>query len=115
MATIKSHTDLPQSKKLAEFLPLESADMHYVLIDTDKNKYSAGFGKYIGILPHHPAWSLAALLSILPYPSLHKTFAGWRCDSYDKEGKTCKLGENTDNPVDTCVAMIKHLHELNLL
>ena len=29
MATIKSHTDLPQSKKLSEILPLESADMHY--------------------------------------------------------------------------------------
>ena len=29
MATIKAHTDLPQSKKLAEFLPHESADMHY--------------------------------------------------------------------------------------
>lgn len=29
MATIKSYTDLEQSKKLAEILPLESADMHY--------------------------------------------------------------------------------------
>ena len=26
---MKSYTDLPQSKKLAEILPLESADMHY--------------------------------------------------------------------------------------
>lgn len=29
MATIKSYTDLEQSKKLAEILPIESADMHY--------------------------------------------------------------------------------------
>lgn len=29
MATIKSYTDLEQSKKLAKILPLESADMHY--------------------------------------------------------------------------------------
>ena len=29
MATIESYTDLEQSKKLAEILPLESSDMHY--------------------------------------------------------------------------------------
>ena len=29
MATIKSYTDLKQSKKLAERLPLESADMNW--------------------------------------------------------------------------------------
>ena len=29
MATIKAYTDLSQSKKLAEILPLESADMNY--------------------------------------------------------------------------------------
>ena len=31
MATIKSYTDLEQSKKLAEILPLESADMFLAL------------------------------------------------------------------------------------
>ena len=30
MAAIKSYTDLEQSRKLAEILPLESADMFYV-------------------------------------------------------------------------------------
>ena len=30
MATIKAYTDLEQSKKLAEILPLETADMFYV-------------------------------------------------------------------------------------
>lgn len=29
MATIKAYTDLEQSKKLAEILPVESADMYY--------------------------------------------------------------------------------------
>ena len=32
MATIKSYTDISQSKKLAEILPLESADMTYCAI-----------------------------------------------------------------------------------
>ena len=31
MATIKAYTDLEQSKKLAEILPLESADMIYIM------------------------------------------------------------------------------------
>ena len=29
MATIKSYTDIEQSRKLAKFLPIESADMYY--------------------------------------------------------------------------------------
>ena len=30
MATIKSYSDLQQSKKLTEILPFESADYHYI-------------------------------------------------------------------------------------
>lgn len=59
---MKACTDLDQSKKLAEILPIESADMHYVLIDTESELYSAGLGEYIGILPHYPCWSLALLI-----------------------------------------------------
>ena len=33
MATIKSYTDLSQSKTLSKILPLESADMVYICID----------------------------------------------------------------------------------
>lgn len=35
---MKSYTDIGESKKLAEILPLESADMHYSL-DTDIMEY----------------------------------------------------------------------------
>ena len=121
---MKAYTDLEQSKKLAEILPIESADMEYMFLKENNSKVSnIAFVKdddepewpndsaYYFI----PCWSLAALLGVLPYPSLHKTFAGWRCDSYDKEGKTCKLGENTDNPVDACYEMIIKLHELKML
>jgi len=109
MATIKSYTDIEQSRKLVKILPIESADMYYPIEGA-----SPKFGVAISIL-HIPCWSLAALLSVLPYPSLHKTFSGWRCDSYNKEGTTCKLGESLDNPVDACYKMILKLHELNLL
>ena len=74
MATIKSYTDLPQSKKLAEILPLESADMlweqhgaePYVTI-----KPWTTIGKSIGC---HclSCWSLAALLDVLPKHIPHK-------------------------------------------
>ena len=56
MATIKSYTDLEQSKKLAEILPLESADMmHDRLIVIPFNDGSLT-----------PCWSLAALLKLIP-------------------------------------------------
>lgn len=53
---MKGHTDLPQSKKLAEFLPIESADMmHDRLIVIPFNDGSLT-----------PCWSLAVLLDVLP-------------------------------------------------
>ena len=53
---MKSYTDLEQSKKLAEILPLESADMmHDRLIVIPFNDGSLT-----------PCWSLAALMKLLP-------------------------------------------------
>ena len=59
---MKSHTDLEQSKKLAEILPLESADMYYrdngidVKLIWEHNTHKV---KY-------PCWSLVALLELMP-------------------------------------------------
>lgn len=120
---MKAYTDIPQSIKLAKILPIVSADMWY-------SHY--GHPGYNSVIAHNgeqwflcqirnslhndiPCWSLAALLNILPYPSLHKTFSGWHCDSYNKEGTSCTLGELSDNPVDTCVNTIIELKEKNLL
>ena len=83
MATIKSYTDLEQSKKLAKILPLESADMHYNnasikginYVDEyraelmDYNTAQKVLSKYLinpifGIIP---CWSLASLLEQLHY------------------------------------------------
>ena len=61
-ATIKSYTDLEQSNKLAEILPLESADMCYPLPYEEGDKpllEQGGFGSI-------PCWSLAALLDLIP-------------------------------------------------
>lgn len=68
MATIKSFTDIQQSHKLAEILPIESADMWY-----DNNgesiagKPEVRYCSFVGLASINvPCWSLAALLSILP-------------------------------------------------
>jgi hypothetical protein len=121
---MKAYTDIKQSQKLAEILPLESADMFYTLIDQ---------GLYLevkqGIEPSKddiPCWSLAALLNVLPkiyYPVKdHKTdlILGkpkdkWCVLYWDTTGM--QHGEETlgDNPVDACYEMILRLKEKNLL
>ena len=120
---MKAYTDIEQSKTLAEILPLESADMCFNIsqrsnmppLMTPYSKFKEFFD--MDKTPDFliPCWSLAALLSALPYTSLHETFSGWRCDSYNKEGTSCILGVPADNPVDACYEMILKLHELNLL
>lgn len=129
MATIKSYTDLEQSKKLAEILPLESADMHYNnasikginYVDEyraelmDYNTAQKVLYKYLvnpifGIVP---CWSLAALLSVLPDYTLQTNTDGTVfvvCDS-----KKPMISDAYDNPVDACYTLILKLHELNLL
>lgn len=110
-------TSIEQSKKLAEILPLESADMYFepsAGFCTEPSEVRVGDIKYAH--PRSvPCWSLASLLGVLPYPSLHKTFSGWRCDSYNKEGESCILGGLSDNPVDACYELIIKLHDQGLL
>ena len=62
MATIKTFTDISQSKVLAEILPLESADMLYWKGEYITHSYMEGQHKDEQI----PVWSLAALLNLLP-------------------------------------------------
>ena len=123
MATIKSYTDIEQSKKLAEILPLESADMYFrghqsitnpkewEHVDTPNVRF-----KYVTFDDKRiffPCWSLAALLSVLPKGTNISTpkpinALGYCCwNQYDEI--------YADNPVDACVAMIEKLNELNLL
>ena len=130
MATIKSYTDIEQSKKLAEILPLESADMTYCAITegmrekmTIKN-WEVNVGLDIAIRENlfsyrngyvFPCWSLAALLSILDFPSLTQ--------NKEDEWEVCVLNHKSDgyinvladNPVDACYKLILKLHKLNLL
>ena len=117
-------TSIEQSKKLAEILPLESADMYW---------WSSGKRYYIEAMDdgdfneeegHIRAWSLAALLNVIPkhideYNVLRidistNDFGIW----YDKIG----FGVNNDLPditgefaVDACYEFILQLHKLKML
>ena len=64
MATVKSFTDLQQSKKLAEILPIESADMCYIAHSELINIHEPFYKKIDK--DDIPCWGLAALLDILP-------------------------------------------------
>lgn len=116
---MKSYTDLEQSKKLAEILPLESADMHYDK-DSLENYYCPIplIGKYSEMHNQVPAWSLAALLNMLQDNiKIEKTlFDQSNMFTYSILGDGYEYRTNEHkNLIDTCYEMILNLNELNLL
>ena len=143
MATIKSYTDLEQSKKLAEILPLESADMHYNnasikginYVDEyraelmDYNTAQKVLSKYLinpifGIIP---CWSLASLLEQLHY-EVRDDDCNLSYLQMNKEDDVYQLVYTDSNGdfesietdryyhfVDACVELILKLNKLNLL
>ena len=145
MAIIKSYTDIEQSKKLVEILPLESADAKYGYIAPyeysdriydegyDEIPYPIAFIKkdysnffveeYDGELP---CWSLAALLNVLPVScdDEQHCLALINHNPNEKTEWLCAYEDDkgnlmmecyADNQIDACVAMIDKLHEQNLL
>ena len=122
MSTIKSYTDLEQSKKLAEILPLESADMYYFLDPTPAgNIYHLTVQRVnVGIknLPQYdegdiPCWSLATLLGVLPKGT--RLLKSATDDTYHCDCPKGNINKWFDNSVDACYEMILKLHELKLI
>ncbi len=102
MATIKTYTDIEQSKKLAEILPLESADMrigNYVgksgkVDGTNIHYYTKG--ETFGAPQIIEAWSLAALLDVLPlslYDESDSCDYELEINMIDKMPRYIRLGE----------------------
>lgn len=132
---MKAYTDLEQSKKLAEILPIETADMcwcnnsvkginytdeyaiHTHTVEELRSVFDEalnGWDKYWKLIP---AWSLAALLSIIPLPSLDNIIdedmmSKWSCVAWHDKGHTECI---CSNPIDACVEVIVKLKEKNLL
>ena len=109
MATIKSFTDISQGRKLAEILPLESADMYYEYIGIPVvNVGTSNYNENGQIIP---CWSLAALLDVLPNENIlvKTTDSEYYCIAKDI------MTKHYNNPVDALYELILKLYELNLL
>lgn len=128
---MKSYTDIEQSKKLAEILPIKSADMLYkqILPKSDRishvpvignpleslewfNKGYTYAGKKALSIEEYciPCWSLAALLDVLPSSTLDSSD-----DHHYRLHCMERFTEWHDNPIDACVEMILKLKEKDLL
>ena len=127
MATIKSYTDISQSKKLAEILSIESADMGWYY---SRNPQAARNQMWLGTKAENadiPCWSLAALLEQLHYEvcdddgyssylQMNKEDDMYQLEYIDPS----KIFESIETDrhehfVDACYEMILKLKELNLL
>ena len=116
MATIKSYSDLEQSRKLTEILPRKSADMHYTRAHFEGNKsdWFIGIGKPIKSDDIIPAWSLSALLSVLPEIQGGKPAISLD-DNYITYPHMSDLHTKADNLIDACYEIIIKLNELKML
>ena len=105
---MKAYTDIEQSKKLDEILPIEGADMYYWCGDQIRLGSYMAMDKDLDI----PAWSLAALLNALQEVDNNIEFwsdnEGWHLANAIYE--VC-----LSNPVDACVEMVELLHKENLI
>jgi len=124
MATIKSYSDFQQSKKLAEILPLESADMFFNLGEdkyADSIKVPLTKKHWEQMIPDiNPCWSLAALLGVLPKIEHLKPFIDLSPELDSDKVAIYYHSENSpyivrDNLIDACYEMILKLHELKML
>ena len=126
---MKSYTDIEQSKKLAEILPLESADMVLPFTHEENNEYVPGYAvsrNYMEaynemlLLPAmdkdtiskliQPAWSFAVLLNKLPSSTLDSSN-----DHHYRLHCMERFTEWHDNAIDACCEMIIKLHERKML
>ena len=117
MATIKSYTSIEQSRKLAEILPLESADMCYEVGEDLDGYITKTIYTPLMHTPYNddyiPCWSLAALLSVLPNGIVMNKDS--QNGKYHLSSEYIGTYVTADNPIDACVSMIEKLHELKML
>ena len=126
---MKAYTDLEQSKKLADILPLESADFFWIIghLHTDGPRYEIirPRNEVSEVEKYWPCWSLAALLEIIPkdIEGLNRLridldnedFSIWY-DDLKGYGVNDKLPDITlKEPIDACYEMIATLKEKGLL
>lgn len=138
---MKAYTDIEQSMKLAEILPIERADMYW-FVPADKEgefieeiKIISNKSEYYlfeGITdwndtPYIPAWSLAALLDAIPQEIFNGEYViniteghinKWILTYDHRENRHHSyygLSYGADNLIDACYEIVLKLHELKLL
>jgi hypothetical protein len=124
---MKAYTDLEQSKKLVEILPVESADMCFVndgtSIKIDANPYNVRkhMWKDVQLIP---CWSLAALLNIIPQEIFNGEYIinitealkyKWIISYESFSNISSYIHVSNNSLIDCCVEMIIKLKERNLL
>lgn len=132
MTQLRSYTAIEQSKKLAEILPIESADMwwnFYSVTTTDDTTPRiihldtpwVGNFNWDNKPDNVPCWSLAALLDVLPNSIYNNTDKYSQLEfskisvAYHDMNDGIKVGSIKDNLVDACYDMIIKLKEQNLI
>ena len=130
----KNYTDIEQSKKLAKILPFESADMCWFVHADDEDfatkiAFVAGSAVHYAYekitdwndTPYIPAWSLAALLKLLPQKIEHE---GNEAELHINSRMTDLWYENDNfiyfstfakELIDACVQLICTLNEKSVL
>ncbi len=117
-------TDVEQSNKLIELgIDVNTADMCYHFIEINKTPLCIRWEKVHDDEKGNsiPAWSLAALLAILPILDnrssvLSKTFDGeYRVVYHSTAYEKAIITGDYDNPIDACYEMILKLHEQKML
>ena len=121
---MKSYTDIEQSKKLAEILPIETADMCFysdgTAIKIDDKPYTVRYPMWKDHVKVIPCWSLASLISLLPDEIKHDGIVNnlWITSkdvSYYSKEYDSYLYYEEGCTIDACYEMIMKLYELNLL
>ena len=118
---MKGYTDLEQSKKLAEILPIESADMCWTTFDEKWDAY-LGTPNPDAIKKEIPCWSLAALVGAVDFITINLFYIDERgywvvSATIHNSTKLCTKYESAIalNPVDACYELIIKLHEQKIL
>lgn len=105
-------TSLEQSKKLVELgIDVNTADIIYNVLDESYIRHGTPIDKY-----HTPAWSLSALMELLPLPTLEETpitdtETKWQCTIYCDKAKY--WSELHDEPIDAAFEMVYWILENN--
>lgn len=127
---MKNYTDITQSKKLAEILPPESADMCWGINDNtlmhNQYPYLMPYIQYSAKEFYLPCWSLAALLDQLEDVVVDENGYEYQLQIIKEDVQYYLVYEGVDDfasydtplfddLVDACVEMIVKLKEKDLL